>query len=124
MREVTAIKIMLVRLGFSMEAANYLPRDAAIITLEEIAYLDRKDDVDSIIKILNRPCGSTIFGTGSNAVTTPHAGYAVSVSAEANLKLCVFYLKHQTIVNRVPTAETITLEMVRDFKDHQRWEMD
>jgi hypothetical protein len=119
-----------VRLGLSTEAANYLTRDADIGTLEEIAYLDGKDDVDSIIKRLSRPGGSTTVGTGSNEVTMHHAGYAVSVTAKAkakakaNLKLCVVYLKHQARVNRVPTVKTIALEMVHGFKDQHRWEMD
>jgi hypothetical protein len=83
----------------------------------EIAYLDGKDDVESIIKRSNLPGGYTTVGTGANTFTTPHDGYTVSIRAESNLKLCVFYLKHQAIVNRVPTVGGITLEMVRSFKD-------
>jgi hypothetical protein len=36
----------------------------------------------------------------------------------------VFYLKHQARVTRVPTDGGITLEMVRSFKDQQRWKLD
>jgi hypothetical protein len=53
-----------------------------------------------------------------------HDGYVVSIRAEFNLTLCVFYLRHQETVNRVPTAGGTTLEMVRSFKDQQRWELD
>jgi hypothetical protein len=70
MSEVTAVAIILVRLGFTLDAAGYLTRDAGIGSLEDIAYLDGKNDVEIIIKRLNRPCGSTTFGTGDNAVTS------------------------------------------------------
>jgi hypothetical protein len=90
MSEVTAVNTMLVRLEFSTESENYLTRDADIESLEEISYLDGNDDVESIIKILNHPGGSTTVGSGSNAVTAPHDGYTLSSRDEANLKLCVF----------------------------------
>jgi hypothetical protein len=76
-----------------------------------------------IIKRLHRSCVSTTVGTVSSAVTGPHTGYAVSIRVESNLKLCVFYLKHQARVTRVPTAGGINLGMVRNFKDHQKCEL-
>jgi hypothetical protein len=124
MSEVTDVYTMLVRLGFIMESTHYLTGDADIGSLEEIAYLDGKGDVEIITKRLNHPGGSTNFGTGANSVTTPHSGYAVYIQADSDLKLCVFYLKHNARFNRVPTVGGITFETVFSFKDQQRWEMD
>jgi hypothetical protein len=49
---------MFVHLGLTSEAANYLARDADIQFLNEIAYLDGKDDEENYIKLLNLPAGS------------------------------------------------------------------
>jgi hypothetical protein len=110
----------MVRSGVTLDTSTYLTRDAGIESLEEIVYLDGKNDLETIIKRLDRPCGSANVGTGSSTVTTPHDGYGISFRAESNLKLCVFYLKHQAGVTLVPTAGGITLEMVCGFKYQQR----
>jgi hypothetical protein len=70
---------------------------------------------------LNRPGGSTNVGTGDTDVTSPHAGDAVSMRAESNLKLCVFYLKYQERVYREPTAGEITLAVVRGYRNQHKW---
>jgi hypothetical protein len=116
MSEVTTtVAKILVRLGLSTAAAGYLTRDAGVSSLEEIAYLD-VDEVEVLIKHLNRAGGSTTVGTGATAATSPHAGYAVYTRAESNSKLCVFYLKHQERVSRDPTAGVITLTLVRGYQ--------
>jgi hypothetical protein len=43
MSEVAAVATMLVRLGFKLDAAGYLTRDAVIGSLEEFSYLDVDD---------------------------------------------------------------------------------
>jgi hypothetical protein len=55
-------------------------------------------------------------------VTTPNFGMQVSLRAENNLKLCVYFLKHMERVQRVPTAASITLEVVRGYREQQRYE--
>jgi hypothetical protein len=87
-------------------------------------YLDGKDDVETIVKRLDRPCRSATVETDTSTVNTHHARYSISIRSDSNLKLCVFYLKHQAGVTRVLTAGGITLEMVRGFKDQQRGGMD
>jgi hypothetical protein len=55
-------------------------------------------------------------------VTTPNVGLQVSLRAENNLKLYVYYLKHIERVQGVPTAASITLEVVHGYHEQQRYE--
>jgi hypothetical protein len=50
MSSTSSIMAMLHRLGFSEDAAKYLTVTCGIDSLEEIAYLDGEDDVDTTIK--------------------------------------------------------------------------
>jgi hypothetical protein len=114
---------MLVRLGFSTDAAGYLTRDAGISSLEEIDYLDVDEvEVEVLINRLNHPGRIATFGTGDADVKSPHDGYAVFMRAESNLKLSVFYLKHQEIVSREHNVRDITLTVVCVYHDQQKWE--
>jgi len=115
---------MFVRLGFSSHAASYMTRACGLDSLDEVKYMDTDDNVETMIKRVNRPGGSNTTGTGNNRVTTPNNGFTVSIRAEGNLKLCVFYLKHMERVQRTPTASSITLEMVRGYREQQQWEDD
>jgi hypothetical protein len=55
-------------------------------------------------------------------VTTTNVGLQVSLRDENNLKLCVYYLKHMERVQCVPTEAYITLEVVRGYREQQRYE--
>jgi hypothetical protein len=46
----------------------------------------------------------------------------VSLCDENNFKLCVYVLKHMERVQRVPTVASITLEVVRGYREQQRYE--
>jgi hypothetical protein len=85
---------MLERLGFSDAAAAYLTGASGIDFLDEIAYLDGIDDIDTTIKGVTNPGGTVTTGEGTNRVTSHNNGIPVSVRVVANLKLCVYYLKH------------------------------
>jgi hypothetical protein len=52
----------------------------------------------------------------------PNVGLQVSLRAENNLKLCVYFLKHMESVQQVPTAASITFEVVRGYSEQQRYE--
>jgi hypothetical protein len=84
---------MLECLGFTREAAGYMTRACNVYSLDEVKWMDGEDDVESIIKRVNRPGGTFTVGTGTDAVTTPTVGLKVSLRAENNLKLCVYFLK-------------------------------
>ena len=70
------------RLGFSSQAATDIMGDQGIDSLEELRVLDDKE-VESLCKVVRKPGGPTST-----------AGTTVSLRAEANLKLVVYYLKY------------------------------
>jgi hypothetical protein len=88
------IRTMLERLGFSSAEVTYLTGTCGINSLDEIAYLDGVDNVDTTIKGVTNPGGVVTTGKGVTSVTPRNNGIPVSIRAVANLKLCVYYLKH------------------------------
>jgi hypothetical protein len=111
------------RLGFIAEAATYLKGTCGINSLDKIAYLDGIDDVDTTIKGVTNPRGTVTTGTWITSVTSRNNGIPVSIRAVANLKLCVYYLKHTERVQRQPVANAINLVLVRSYRDQQRHEV-
>jgi hypothetical protein len=91
-------------------------------SLDEVKWMDGEDDVENMIKRVNRPGGTFTVGSGNHAVTTPTVGLQVSLRAENNLKLCVYFLKHIERVQWVPTAASITLEVVSGYREQHRYE--
>jgi hypothetical protein len=101
----------------------YLTRDCGIDSLEGIAYLDGEGDAVTTIKGVTSPGGTVTGGTGTSAVTSLSNMIPVSIRAVANLKLCVYYLKHMERVQRKPMMVTdIDLELVHIYRDQQRYE--
>jgi hypothetical protein len=80
---------ILERLVFSQAMVTYLTGTCGIDSLDEIAYLDGIDDVDTKIKGVTNPGGTVTTGTGETSVTSCNNGISVSIRAVANLKLCV-----------------------------------
>jgi hypothetical protein len=114
---------MLERLGFSDAAAAYLTGTCGIDSLDEIAYLDGIDDIDTTIKGVTNPGGTVTTGEGTTRVTSRNNGIPVSIRAVANLKLCVYYLKHMERVQRKPVPSAINLVLVHSYRDQQRHEV-
>jgi hypothetical protein len=123
MRLVNAIRTMLERLGYSEAAATYFSGTCGIDSLYEIAYLDGIEDVDTTIKGVTNPGGTATTGSGATRVTSRNNGIPVSIRAVANLKLCVYYLKHMERVHRQPIANAINLVLVRSYRDQQHHEV-
>jgi hypothetical protein len=92
-------------------------------SLDEIAYLDGIDDVDTTIKVVTSLGRNVTTGSETTRVTSRNNGIHVSISAVANMKLCVYYLKHMERVHRKPIANTINLLLVRSYRDQQRHEV-
>jgi hypothetical protein len=107
-------------LGFIQAAANYLTGICGIDSLDEIAYLDGIDDVDTTIKEVTNLGGTVMTGTGETAVTSLNNGIPVSIRSVAILKLCVYYLRHMERVRRRPMTKTINLVLVRSYRNQQR----
>jgi hypothetical protein len=120
---MSAIRKMLQRFGFSDAAATYLTGTCGIDSLDEIAYLDGIDDVDTTIKGVTNPGGTVTTGEGTSRVTSRNNGIHVSIRAVANLKLYVYYLKHMERVQREPIPNAINLVLVCSYRDQQRHEV-
>jgi hypothetical protein len=111
--------MMLERFRFSEAAATYLIGTCGVDSLCEIAYLDANEDVDAMIRGVTNPGGTVTKGEGTSRVTSLNNGIPVSIRAVANLKLCVYYLKHMERVQRQPVPNTINLVLVRSYRDQQ-----
>jgi hypothetical protein len=122
MRSVNAIRTILEVLGFGEAVATYLIGTCGIYSLGEIAYLDGSEDLDTMIKGVTNPGGKVKTGECTSIVTSRNNGIPVSIRAVANLKLCVYYLKHMERVHRQPVPNAITLVSVRSYRDQQRHE--
>jgi hypothetical protein len=123
MSSVNAIKRMLERLGFSDAAATYLIGTCGVDSLGEIAYLDANEDVDAMIKGVTNPGVMVTTGEVTSRVTSRNNGIPLSIRAVANLKLCVYYLKHMERIQRQPVPNAINLVLVRSYRDQQRYEV-
>jgi hypothetical protein len=123
MSSVKIISTMLEQLGFSSAAVTYLTGTCGINSLDEIAYSDGVDDVDTTIKGATNPGGTVTTGTGVAAVNSHNNGIPVSIRAVANLKFCVYYLKHMDRVQHEPIANAINLVLVCRYRDQQRHEV-
>jgi hypothetical protein len=114
---------MLQRFAFSEAAATYLTGTCGIDSLDEIAYLDGIEDIDTTIKGVANPGGTVTTVEVNSRVTSRNNGIPVSIRAVANLKLCVYYLKHMERVQRKPVPNAINLVLVRSYQDQQRHEV-
>jgi hypothetical protein len=104
---------------FSTAVATYLTGTCGINSLDEIAYFDGIDDVDTSIRGVMNQGGMVTTGTGITEVTSRSNGIPVSIMALANLNHCVYYLKHMEIVQRQPIANAINLVLVHSYRDQQ-----
>jgi hypothetical protein len=114
---------MLERLGFSAYPATCLTGTCGINLLNDIAYLDGIDDVDTTIKGVTNPGETVTTGTGATAVTSCNNGIHVYIRTVANLKLYVYYLKHMERFQRQPVANEINLVLVRSYRNQHHHEV-
>jgi hypothetical protein len=110
-------------LGFSEAVATYLTGTCGIDSLDEIAYLDEIEDVETTIKGVTNPGRTVTTGTGTTRFTSRNNGIPVSIRAVYNLKLCVYYLKHIERVQLQHIANAINLVLVHSYRDQQRHEV-
>jgi hypothetical protein len=105
------------RLGFSQDATTYLTGICAIDFMDEIAYLDGIDDVDTTVKRVTNKGVIFTTVTGTIEANSFNNGIPVSIQAVANLKIFVFYLKHMERVQCRTIANTINLVLVHSYCD-------
>jgi hypothetical protein len=76
-----------------------------------------------MIKGVTNPGGTVTRGEETSRVTSRNNGSPVSIRALANLKLCVYYLKHMERVQRKPVPNEINLVLVHSYQDQQLHEV-
>jgi hypothetical protein len=81
--------------------------------------LDGIEDIDTKIKGFTNPRGTVTTGSGATRVNSRNNVIPVSIRALANLKLCVYYLKHMERVQRQPISNAINLVLVRSYRNQQ-----
>jgi hypothetical protein len=97
--------------------------------LEEVVFLNDKD-IDSLVKQLQRPGGGVIAGPAivigaAQVAPGPLVAYhvhSVSIRAETNLKLAVFYLRHQARISRIVAPARVALTVVRRLGSTKEYE--
>jgi hypothetical protein len=103
-------------------AAVYTKSYCAYDSLEEVAYLDGEDDVKTMIKRVTCPGGTVTVGTGSTGFTPPNNVIPFFIRAEANMNLCVYYLKHMEQVQWITVVNSINLTLVHDYRNRHMYE--
>jgi hypothetical protein len=120
---------MFERLGFTPGAVASLEgNDHGINTLEEVVFLNYTY-IDSLLKQLWLPewmiAGPAIVGGAAKGNPGPlvaNPGHSVSIRAETNLKLAVFYLLHQTWISKIVAPSSIALTVVRSLRSTKEYE--
>jgi hypothetical protein len=102
--------------------------DHGINTLEEVVFLKDKY-IDSLVKQLQIPggmisgpviVGGAAQGNTGTLVTKP--GHSVSIRAETNIKMAVFYLHHQSRISIIVAPASIYLTVVRSLRSTKEYE--
>jgi hypothetical protein len=85
-------------------------------------------DIDSLVKQLSRPggmtAGPTIVGGYAQGKPRPLAAnpvHYVSIRADTNLKLAVFYLRHQARISRIMAPASVALTVVRSLRSTKEY---
>ena len=86
--DAAAMRAMFQRLRFTNAAAAALTDEQGLDSLEELGLMT-DDDAFNVCKILKRPGGTT---TNDNGDVIANPGHNVSLKAEKNLKLAVFFV--------------------------------
>ena len=113
MAELASIRTMLDRIGFIAVARDEITGDQGIDPLDELRTLDNSM-VENLCRVIRRP-GGTVGGAAD-------PGIKVSARAEENLKLAIYYIKHQDQVSRDVVIGSITLTNIRVLSNQHHTE--
>jgi hypothetical protein len=114
----------MVRIGFTVEAAQALVEEQGMDSLDEIKLLT-DDEIESLCKVIRRPGGmipAPPGGPAGGAANIPSPGVSVNLRAEGHLKLLAFYLRHQARVSRVVQIAEVTLNSIRTVRELREYE--
>jgi hypothetical protein len=123
------MRAMFERICFTPGATSSLEgNNHGINTLEEAVFLNDKD-IDSLVKQLRRPGGMIagpaivgVDGKGSHGPLFANPGHSVYIRAESNLKLAVFYHRHQARISRIMAPASVALKVVRSLCPTKEYE--
>ena len=104
MADAAASRTMLERMGFTNAAAQVMVNadGQGLASMDD--FLTMEDDtIESICRVIRKPGGGD-------------AGQVVSAKAEANLKMMVYYIKHQDRISRTIAFADVLLNKVRKMK--------
>ena len=104
--QLAAMRQMFVRVGFSDPAATIMVDSHGLIDVDILRRFD-DNEVTTLCTILKKPGGRIPDPNNAGAfITDP--GTPVSIMAEKNLKLAVYYIKHRHRTSRPTTPANIT----------------
>lgn len=107
MADRVAIRAMLKRIGFSTAAATEIIGEQGIDSVSELGILDNEQS-ENLCKVLRRPGKAAARGSADSRLE-------VLARAEENLKLAVYYMKHQDRVSRLVHPANIMLTSIRSL---------
>jgi hypothetical protein len=120
MANSATIRSMFERLGFTPGDASSLEGNHhGIHTLEEVVFLDDKD-IDRGVIAGPAVVGGASQGNPGHLIANP--GHPVSIRADTNLKLAVFYLHHQARISRTVAPASVALPVVRSLRSTKECE--
>ena len=103
--QLAAMRQMFVRVGFSDPAATIMVDSHGLIDVDILRRFD-DNEVTTLCTILKKPGGRIPDPNNAGAfITDP--GTPVSIMAEKNLKLAVYYIKHRHRTSRTTTPANI-----------------
>ena len=111
---------MFQRIGFSLTASQVIVDEQGLDSLEEIKLLT-DDEIENLCKVVRRP-GGTIPGANPGDPPVNNPGTPVPLRAENHLTFLVFFLRHQERVSRGAGAASISLDMIRSFRELRDFE--
>jgi hypothetical protein len=109
MAELVLVRGVLVLMGFTVDGANAMTDDG-LSSWEELS-LQTDDDIESVCKSIRKP------GGGEDGTTVTH-------TAESNVKLLCYYLRHQKRRSLAPVHTNMMLVNIRRLRSLRDQEKD
>ena len=120
MADLNALRTALNRMGFSVQAAQYITDNQGLGTLAEFKIL-QDTEVEDLCRVVRKP-GGTVADPNNAGQNIPNPGIEVSLMACNNLKLMCYFLRFKERTSRDVTAADITVNNVRALIGYREWE--
>jgi hypothetical protein len=117
--ELVELQAALGRMGMEPAMATLITDAQGLDTLDEFTHLT-DTEVENLCKVVRQP-GGTIPNPQAGAARQPPTindpGHAISLRAENNLKLMVYFLKYRQRTSRMVEAADLTMNNVRGLRN-------